>query len=223
MPSRAVVSKRQFRNCQAAEPVSPRPRKASDDDVFAAAWRVMQRVRPGEFSLAAIAAEAGLTASALVQRFGSREALLRALNARFAGGAQGMFESIRAQHASPLAAIRAYAACFADMARTPAALAHHLAYLELDLSDPVTYASVAKHTRTARRLLERWVREAIVAGELQPDTDVRRLARVIQTTVSGSMMTYPFYRRGSTEAWLRTDVDLVLEPYLATARLSQRQ
>lgn len=195
--------------------MSPRPRKVSDDDVFAAAYRVMQRVRPGDLTLAAIGAEAGITAGALVQRFGSRDQLLQALNARFAEGADGMFEALRAAHRSPLGAIRAYAECFAELARTPATLAHHLAWLEMDLSDPVTYAGVARHARAARRLLEQWVREAIAAGELRPDTDVRALARVVHTTVSGSMMAYPFFRTGSARRWLRTDVDLVLAPYLA--------
>ena len=49
--------------------MSPRPRKASDAEVFAAASRVMSRLGPAQVTLADIAAEAGLTAGALVQRF----------------------------------------------------------------------------------------------------------------------------------------------------------
>jgi len=51
--------------------MSPRPRKASDDQVYAAAYRAMNRLGPGELTLAHIAEEAGVTASALVQRFGN--------------------------------------------------------------------------------------------------------------------------------------------------------
>ena len=58
--------------------MSPRRRKAEDDEVFAALVRVMLRCGPAELTLAAIAAEAGVTASALVQRFGSKRALLLA-------------------------------------------------------------------------------------------------------------------------------------------------
>ncbi len=65
--------------------MSPRPRKASDAEVFAAAVRVMGRVGPADLTLTAIAAEAGVTAGALVQRFGSKLALLRALSK---GGAE---------------------------------------------------------------------------------------------------------------------------------------
>jgi AcrR family transcriptional regulator len=45
--------------------MSPRPRKASDDEVFMAAQRAMTRLGPGELTLADIAGEAGLTAGAL--------------------------------------------------------------------------------------------------------------------------------------------------------------
>ena len=40
--------------------------------MFAAMGRVMRRVGPAELTLGAIAAEAGVTAGALVQRFGSK-------------------------------------------------------------------------------------------------------------------------------------------------------
>ena len=59
--------------------MSPRPRKASDAEVFAAAHRVMSRLGPGQLTLGAIAAEAGLTPGALVQRFGSKRGLLLVL------------------------------------------------------------------------------------------------------------------------------------------------
>src|SRR5437588_11255415 len=58
--------------------MSPRRRKAEDLDVFAALVRVMLRRGPAELTLGAIAAEAGVTAGALVQRFGSKRQLLHA-------------------------------------------------------------------------------------------------------------------------------------------------
>ncbi len=49
-----------------------------DADVFAALVRVMHRRGPAELTLREIAAEAGVTAGALVQRFGSMRAMLLA-------------------------------------------------------------------------------------------------------------------------------------------------
>jgi AcrR family transcriptional regulator len=191
-----------------------RPRKVSDDDVFAAVHRVMQRVRPGDLTLAAVGAEAGVTAGALVQRFGSRQQLLRALNERFAEGTGDMLAALRRSSPTPLAAVRAYAEAFGSMAATPAQLAHHLAWLEMDLSDPAMYEQVRAHTRHTRTMLRRWVKEAIAIGELRAGVDPTGLARLVHTTVTGSMMNYAFFREGSASTWVRKDLDLALRPYL---------
>ena len=85
-----------------------RRRKAEDSEVFAAMVRVMLRVGPAELTLGAIAAEAGLTAAALVHRFGSKRALLHA-HARYAASTDdiglGAARPVRAS--SPLRALRA--------------------------------------------------------------------------------------------------------------------
>ena len=63
--------------------------KVSNDEIFAAAQRAMTRRGPHELTLADVAAEAGVSAGRLVQRFGSKRALLLALAERFAGSAGG--------------------------------------------------------------------------------------------------------------------------------------
>src|SRR5690242_9543055 len=112
-----------------------RPPKVSDDDVFAAAQRAMRRRGPRELTLADIAAEAGVTPGRLVQRFGGRRGLFVAMSERFAGGTAAVFEDLRAAHPGPLATLRAYARCMADLAPTPDALLRNLAYLQIDLAD----------------------------------------------------------------------------------------
>ena len=97
----------------------PRRSKVTDDEIFAATQRAMTRRGPQELTLADIAAEAGVTAGRLVQRFGSKRALLLTLLERFAGSAGSVFQGLRAAHPGPLATLRAYAACMADLARTP--------------------------------------------------------------------------------------------------------
>ena len=113
-----------------------RPRKVTDDDVFMAAHRVMSRVGPSELTLGHIAAEAGVTAGLLVQRFGSKRDLMLKLSERFSSGTGEMFAQLRQGHRSPLAVLRAYAECMAGMADTPAAFMRNLSYLQIDLTDP---------------------------------------------------------------------------------------
>jgi AcrR family transcriptional regulator len=198
--------------------MSPRPRKVTDDQLFGATHAVMNRVGPGELTLAAIAQEAGVTPAVIVQRFGSKRSLLLALSERFAAGARGMVEEVARAHRSPLAAIRAYAECVAGMAASPATFARSLAYLQIDLTDPDFRRHLVEQARGTREGLERLVARAVEAGELARDVKPVRLARAVDTAISGSLMTWAFYQDGPAAAWIRADLDAVLEPHLVTRR-----
>ena len=193
----------------------PRPRKASDEDVFAAALRAMSRLGPGELRLSDIAEEAGVTASALVQRFGSKRDLLLALSRAWSDSPAALFAEMRRLHPSPLSALRAYAECLADMARSPSAFARNLSYLHVDLTDEDFRSSLEAYARKARAEIERLLSDAVAAGELRRDTDPASLARTVETVLAGSLMTWAHYREGPASAWMRHDVDAVLRPHLA--------
>jgi AcrR family transcriptional regulator len=198
--------------------MSPRPRKVTDDEVFEAAQRAMAKLGPAELTLAEIAAEAGVTPGALVQRFGGKRELLVALSARHAGGTSGMFAALRTAHRSPLAALDAYVAGMARLAVTPEALARNLAYLQIDLTDPTLRAHLVAQARATRRHLRALLADAESSGELKEGTDPARLARLIDTVISGSLMTWACYREGAAGAWMRTDVHTALAPHLAGRR-----
>src|ERR1044071_3415059 len=115
--------------------MSPRRRKAEDVDVFAALVRVMQRRGPAELTLREIAAEAGVTAGALVQRFGSKRAMLLA-HARHAAATGDVGITVpRPRTSSPLEALRSVTAMYAQLADSPRAAVRNLAYLHNDLAD----------------------------------------------------------------------------------------
>jgi AcrR family transcriptional regulator len=198
--------------------MSPRPRKASDADVFAAAARVMGRVGPAELTLAAIAAEAGVTAGALVQRFGSKLALLRTMSKGLAEHTGDMAAEIRAAHDSPMAALIGYARCMAGLAPSPAALARNLAYLQLDLTDRHLYPSLLRQARATRAAYRAYLDEAQRAGNLAADADVAALARAVDTAVSGSLMTWAVYRDGDAADWIERDVRAALASSLRSSR-----
>jgi AcrR family transcriptional regulator len=164
--------------------------------------------------LADIAAEAGLTAGALVQRFGSKRDLLLAVSARAAETTPAMFAELRAAQTSPLAALRAYADCMAAMGESPSALAHHLAYLQMDLADPDFHRHTMRQARATRAALRGIIAEAITAGELASTVSPDDLARTVEVTVGGSLMAWAFYREGTAVDWVREDLDAVLRPYV---------
>lgn len=203
--------------------MSPRPKKASDEQVFAAAARVMARVGPADLTLAAIADEAGVTASALVQRFGSRRGLQLALAERAARDTPELFSALRARHRSPLAALRAYAACHASMAESPAAVARSFAYLLQDLTDPDLNRRVMAQARRTRAGLRHLIADAVTEGALAPQTNVRALARTIEAVLAGSLLAWAFYQEGSVVRWLARDLDDALRPHLSSARRRPRR
>jgi AcrR family transcriptional regulator len=190
-----------------------RRQKVSDEDVFAAAQRAMSRRGLHELTLADIAGEAGVTPGRLVQRFGSKRALLVALSERFAASAGPVFAGLRAAHGAPLATLRAYAACMADLAPTPDALLRNLAYLQGDLADDVLRRHLVENARATRREIEMLLAEAIAAGELRRDVDVRSLARTVETVIGGSLMSWATYREGRAIDWIGRDLEAVLTPW----------
>src|SRR5436190_16573835 len=109
--------------------MSPRRRKAEDTDVFAALVRFMHRRGPAALTLREIAAEAGVTAGALVQRFGSKRAMLMA-HARHAAATGDVGLTVPGPRtSSPLEALRAVTAVHAQLASSPRAALRNLAYL----------------------------------------------------------------------------------------------
>src|SRR6266403_5291368 len=162
--------------------MSPRPRKVTDQQLFAAAHAVMSKVGPRELTLAAIAKEAGVTAAVLVQRFGSKRSLLLALFEEVANGASEFMAALANQHASPLGALLAYADCMAGMAASPAAVARNLAYLQIDLTDADFRRHLVKQARATRAALRQLVQAAVQAGELARNVQPAQLARTIEAT-----------------------------------------
>src|SRR5262245_35534652 len=117
----------------------PRPRTITDEAILMATQRAMSRLGPVKLTLAEVAKEAGLSAATLVQRFGSKRGLLLALSTGAAESVDGCFEMIRAKHRSPLAALLDAATFMTEFTSTPEEMANHLAFLQIDLSDPDFY------------------------------------------------------------------------------------
>jgi AcrR family transcriptional regulator len=195
--------------------MSPRRRKAEDVDVFDALVRVMKHRGPTELTLRAIAAEAGVTAGALVQRFGSKRALLLA-HARYAAATGDVGVTVpRPRTSSPLEELRSITAAYAQLATSPRAAVRNLAYLHNDLADPALRRHLLRLAHAARVWYEQRLGDAVAAGELRADADVQPLARSIEVTLRGSFLCWTLYREGSAADWLRQDLDATLRPYLA--------
>ncbi len=98
-----------------------------------------------------------------------------------------------------------------------AELANHLAFLQLDLSDPDflerVNASMGALTREVADLLVR----AIAAGEVVHD-DPEQLAEALVATWNGALITWAIFRNGTLDAWLGQRLDTVLDPHRVPVR-----
>lgn len=190
----------------------PRPKLKPDSDVVLAATRMIERLGPSRLTLADVAKEAGMSAATLVQRFGSKRGLLLAVAKLGSAGVHEEFARIRARYASPLKALEGVVQCMAQMARTPEALANGLAFLEMDLADPEFHRLALDHARQFRAQLRMILEEAMAAGELRR-CPAGRLANAVQSMIGGSMLNWAIHREGKSAAFMRADLETLLDLY----------
>jgi hypothetical protein len=106
----------------------------------------------------------------------------------------------------------------ANLAASPAALARNLAYLQIDLTDDDFRKHLLAQAEATRRAIVELLDEAVADAELSRNTDTATLAKVVETTLSGSLLTWAIYREGSAATWLRGDLEAVLAPNLVRRR-----
>ena len=190
----------------------PRPRSVSDAEVLAATARVIARVGSASLTLAHVGAEVGLAPATLLQRFGSKRGLLLALAKSSADRVEGMFEEVRADQASPVAALIAAASLVAQAAETPGELVNQLVFRQADLQDPDFHQCALENARRIRDGYRRLVVEAIGDGELS-DCDPDVLARAVESIAGGALASWVVHRDGDAATFVRREVATLLRGY----------
>jgi AcrR family transcriptional regulator len=189
----------------------PRPRTISDEAILDAVLALANRVGPARVTFAAAAAETGLSAATLVQRFGTKRDLLLAADKRGIDLWVGALE--RSTAASPLARVVEGLELAVDPGTTPEQMANSVAMLQLDLADPDFHAETLRGARAVRARIERDLSAALAAGELRSGTDVAALAKLVETTYHGAMIGWAIHRERTLADWMREQVEAVLAPY----------
>jgi AcrR family transcriptional regulator len=189
----------------------PRKKLLPDAAVLAAAGRVFGRVGPARFTLADVAQEAGLAPATLVQRFGSKRALMLAFAEHAASLARQPFEQARTQVAEPLGALRTALLIASRSTKGRRELTHSLAFLLEDLADEELRAHAARHARWTEASIRELLDCAVERGELASH-DTARLARALQAAWNGALIQWAIRGRGSLASWISAVVDTLLEP-----------
>lgn len=189
-----------------------RPRTASDDEILDAVGRAMGRVGPHALRLRDVADEAGLAPPTLVQRFGSKRELLLACSRRAARDAGTPFRTHR-RKGDPLGTLERGLLAGLGAHGSPEALAHHMAWFELNLADAEFHALAAEYARRREKAIRKLLQAAVRKGQLRKGTRVGRLARAVEVTVHGALATWPLYRRRSLKRWVRRELRATLAPH----------
>jgi len=185
-----------------------RPRKISDDELMTACGRVIGRHGPG-FTLAQVAAEAGVAVGTVSGRFGSKQGLLLAMMRSAADGVADRMHAAAARQADPVAAVVAAALVTTEGVTDPATVSNHLAQLGIDMSDPALREGLA----TLRAKVRDVLRVLLAAAGLPGAPPSARAARIVAGLAHGTQLDWALTPAGRLTDRLRTDVRTVLDSW----------
>ncbi len=170
-----------------------RPRTITDERILNAVAAVIDRRGP-EFTVADVAAEAGVSVGAVAKRFGSKSGLLQALTKA------GTEEVVRRMR--EVGTVREALFTWFDRLADPVVAANNLAQLGVDLIDPDLRGLLARHYAVMEAELE-----IMCAAEGLPPN----AARVLAAQVNGIAMDWSVRPRGELLTRMAEDIDLVLK------------
>lgn len=194
-----------------------RPRTVSDETILAAATRVISREGPIRFTLAQVGAEAGLSAPGILQRFGTKRALLLAVSASSIGSIERSFREARAASEGPTEAlVRALSSQTAHMS-TPREIANGLAFLQLDITDADFRAHALAFFDALRDEIVALLDEAVQKRELRAD-DTAALARAVEVAFNGALVRWGVRQDGAVADGMAADVEAAIAPFRTRRR-----
>src|SRR5262245_1896573 len=190
----------------------PRPRTTSDDAILAAAFKVISRLGLANATLADVAREVNLSPATLMQRFGSKRGLLLALAKMGVDSVDDCFAAVRAEHKSPLATLIAAATFMARHTTSPEELANGLAFLQMYVSDPEFHRLALENSTRILAGYRTLIKAAIAERELIP-CNPTSLARAVNATAAGSLISWAIHRQGKAMKWVESDLAALLVRY----------
>lgn len=186
-----------------------RPRTSSDEQILAGTARAIGRVGLARLTLAEVGREVGLAPATVVQRFGSKRSLLLALVRHSVATAGDLFPDPATRASRPLEGlVDALTAMTSGL--TVEALSNHIAFLQLDLSDPQFRKLAREHTRAVRNQIRACLDAAVTLGRLPPAGDIERLARSVQVAYNGAVLTWALDPEGAVQDRVRDEISSLL-------------
>ena len=193
-----------------------RPRSFEDDAIFAATARVISRVGHDGLTLAAIAEEVGCSAPALVQRFGSKRALVRAYIEWSIDSIQQRWDKVTASDQSPVEAIKARFRMprseRPDEATEPEGFPSTVYFHLVAWEDEALRPLVDERREHAEELIRKMLERATEAGEIAGANE-KQLAGTLFTLFQGAALQSLAMPGAHNEERLGELVEALIAPY----------
>ncbi|GAA1969055.1 TetR/AcrR family transcriptional regulator [Amycolatopsis minnesotensis] len=183
-----------------------RPRGISDQRLLDAAAAVTGRVGPG-FTLAQVAAAAGVAVGTVSNRFGSKLGLLKALSRSTTERVVAMMRDDAERAADPVTGLRTSAVSVFSWLGDAEEAANHLGQLGVDIGDPELRELLGEHFSAIEAELRRQLRTADLPSAPSPE----RAARVLVAVVNGISLDWSIRPSGPLADRLAEDIDAVLD------------
>ncbi len=191
-----------------------RPRTITDERLLKAAETVIGMVGPG-FTLAQVAAEAGVAVGTVAQRFGSKNGLLQALSRANTESVVGRMREC-GELADPVEGLRAAVVVIYEGVGSAETAANHLGQLGVDIGDPELRALLGEHFTAVEAEIRRLTRAA--ARDLPGAPGVVRAARVLLGVANGASLDWSIRPKGRYVDRVGQDVDAVLTAWKGRVR-----
>ena len=185
-----------------------RPRKISDDELMAACGRAIGAYGPG-FTLAQVAAEAGVAVGTVSGRFGSKHGLMLAMMTGVVDTVEARMRAAAGRQRDPVAAVVAAVLVTAEGVDDPATTTNHLAQLGVDMSDPALRDGLTALRSRIREVLRSLLAAAALPGAPPP----ARAARIVAGLAHGTQLDWALSPSGRLRDRLRADVRAVLDSW----------
>lgn len=169
-----------------------------------ACGRAIGRHGPG-FTIAQVAAEAGVAVGTVAGRFGSKQNLLLAMMTAGAASVAPRMRAAAGDH-GPVAAIVAAVLVTTEGVDDPATTSNHLGQLGVDLADPALRSGFA----VLRAHVYEVLTDLFAAADLPTAPPPAQAARIIAALAHGALMDWALNPHDTIADVLKADIEAVL-------------
>jgi AcrR family transcriptional regulator len=189
-----------------------RPRTMTDDAILDATEQSIAEYGPTAFALDDVARRLGVSAQALIHRFGSKQALVLAVAERRGRHATAAMEAAADHGASPLRAMLDF---FERRMRSRhysrRAIASGLAFTLAGVSDDAIRPHIVIQVAAIRANLRAFIAAAVTAGELHGEVD--SIATLVEAVYNGALYLWLVDRHGTAWSYFEPTLNALLAPY----------